>query len=197
MPGTELTVRAAEGGGLAPADLPTVDLDLLVRALTAPPAPTAALPGADPATKTHAASGADAPIPAPTTSVDASGSAPAHAATVRPARTKAATKATRHGAGAANTSSGSASSSTNSRRAGKMTTGRKSAATRTSTRAAAASTGEGGRAYRRMPDAAEVLAAYAQTGTITRLADHFGVPRHTVTGWARRLREQGHAIGRR
>jgi hypothetical protein len=47
-----------------------------------------------------------------------------------------------------------------------------------------------------MPDAAEVLAAYAQTGTITGLADVFKVPRHTASAWARRLRQQGHAIGR-
>jgi transposase-like protein len=47
-----------------------------------------------------------------------------------------------------------------------------------------------------MPEAAEVLSAYEQAGTITALAEHYGVPRHTVTGWARRLRREGHAIGR-
>jgi transposase len=40
------------------------------------------------------------------------------------------------------------------------------------------------------------MAAYQQVGTVTGLAEHFGVPRHTVTGWARRLRDQGHDIGR-
>jgi len=53
-----------------------------------------------------------------------------------------------------------------------------------------------GRAYRRMPPAEEVMTAYAQVGSISALADHFGVPRHTVQGWARQLRKQGHTIGR-
>jgi transposase-like protein len=47
-----------------------------------------------------------------------------------------------------------------------------------------------------MPEPAEVLAAYARAGSITGLAQHYGVPRHTANGWARRLRNQGHAIGR-
>jgi hypothetical protein len=52
------------------------------------------------------------------------------------------------------------------------------------------------RAYRRMPPADDVLAAYRRAGTLTGLAEHYGVPRHTIQGWARRLRSQGHAIGR-
>ena len=55
---------------------------------------------------------------------------------------------------------------------------------------------EGGRAYRRMPLADEVLAAYRQVGTVSGLAEYFGVPRHTVSGWARRLRGEGYDIGR-
>ena len=46
-----------------------------------------------------------------------------------------------------------------------------------------------------MPDADEVMAAYAQVGTVSGLADFYGVPRHTVQGWARRLRREGHSIG--
>jgi hypothetical protein len=52
------------------------------------------------------------------------------------------------------------------------------------------------RMYRRMPPADVVMAAYEQVGTVSGLADHFDVPRHTVQGWARQLRKQGHAIGR-
>jgi hypothetical protein len=52
------------------------------------------------------------------------------------------------------------------------------------------------RAYRRMPPPEDVLDAYRQVGTVSGLADHFGVPRHTVQGWARRLRSQGYQIGR-
>jgi hypothetical protein len=55
---------------------------------------------------------------------------------------------------------------------------------------------EGGRSYRRMPDAEEVLAAYQQTGTISALAEYYRVPRHTAQGWAGRLRRQGYKIGR-
>jgi hypothetical protein len=40
------------------------------------------------------------------------------------------------------------------------------------------------------------MAVYAQTGTITGVAEHYSVPRHTAAGWASRLRRQGHAIGR-
>jgi hypothetical protein len=53
-----------------------------------------------------------------------------------------------------------------------------------------------GRAYRRMPPAEEVLGAYEEIGSVAGLADHFGVPRHTVQGWARQLRRQGYTIGR-
>ena len=66
-------------------------------------------------------------------------------------------------------------------------------------RPAAVSTAEGDasdRAYRRMPDADEVIAAYEKVGTITGLAEHFGVPRHTAQGWAGRLRRGGYHIGR-
>ncbi|MET9265634.1 hypothetical protein [Amycolatopsis sp. NPDC004079] len=46
----------------------------------------------------------------------------------------------------------------------------------------------GGRAYRKMPEVAEVLAVYEQTGTVTAMAAHFGVPRHTAQGWMGRIR---------
>jgi transposase len=47
-----------------------------------------------------------------------------------------------------------------------------------------------------MPEASDVLAAYQQVGSVSGLADHYGVPRHTVQGWARRLRREGYDIGR-
>jgi hypothetical protein len=49
----------------------------------------------------------------------------------------------------------------------------------------------GRRAYRRMPEPDEVLTAYREAGGTTALARYFGVPRHTATGWLRRLRSQG------
>lgn len=54
----------------------------------------------------------------------------------------------------------------------------------------------GARPYRRMPDPDEVMAAYQQVGTVSGLADHFGVPRYTVQNWAARLRTMGYDIGR-
>jgi hypothetical protein len=59
-----------------------------------------------------------------------------------------------------------------------------------------ASSGSAERAYRRMPEPALVMKAYERIGTITGLAEHFDVPQHTVTHWARRLRTQGYQIGR-
>lgn len=74
--------------------------------------------------------------------------------------------------------------------------GRRGRATNLSGRGAKASISDGERAYRRMPPAEDVLAAYAQVGSVSGLADFFQVPRHTVQGWARRLRREGYDIGR-
>ena len=60
---------------------------------------------------------------------------------------------------------------------------------------AEATTRRGSRPYRRMPPAEEVMAAYRQVGSVSAMAGHFGVPGHTVQGWARQLRRHGYAIG--
>jgi hypothetical protein len=52
-----------------------------------------------------------------------------------------------------------------------------------------------GRPYRRIPDAAALREAYEQAGTITGVAQYFGVPRHTAQGWITRLRRRGVVIG--
>jgi hypothetical protein len=54
----------------------------------------------------------------------------------------------------------------------------------------------GERAYRRMPDPDEIMNAYTEVGTVSGLAEYFGVPKYTVNHWARRLRGQGFEIGR-
>jgi hypothetical protein len=46
----------------------------------------------------------------------------------------------------------------------------------------------GGRAYRRMPD--DLAEVYEQTQSVTAVARHYGVPRHTAQGWMNRLRER-------
>ena len=60
----------------------------------------------------------------------------------------------------------------------------------------AAADADSDRVYRRRPPAEDVLRAYEQVGTISGLAEFYGVPRHTVQGWARRMRRDGHVIGR-
>jgi hypothetical protein len=158
---TELTVRAGQGQGLDPADLPAVDLGLLIRAL-AGPASVPALPASASATPAPQSPAADA---APAEEL-------AHVAVATRAKT-----------------------APRGRRSGPTKAVRASRTKRSAAVASAEASGK--RAYRRMPDPAKVLAAYAKTGSLSALAAHFDVPRHTVVGWARRLRDQGHAIGGR
>jgi transposase len=40
-----------------------------------------------------------------------------------------------------------------------------------------------------MPD--DLAAVYKRVGGATAIAEHYGVPRHTVQGWLRRLRAEG------
>ncbi|MBF6341381.1 hypothetical protein IU450_36705 [Nocardia abscessus] len=46
-----------------------------------------------------------------------------------------------------------------------------------------------GRAYRKMPDADELRENFHKIGTVTGLARHYNVPRHTAQGWVGRLRK--------
>jgi hypothetical protein len=55
--------------------------------------------------------------------------------------------------------------------------------------AAATGSGDRDRAYRRMPD--DLAEVYQRIGSPTAVAQHYQVPRHTVHGWLRRLRQQG------
>jgi hypothetical protein len=58
------------------------------------------------------------------------------------------------------------------------------------TKAARAAEAESGaRVYRRLPD--DFVAVYESVGGATAAAAHYGVPRHTVQGWLRRLRQEG------
>jgi hypothetical protein len=151
---TTLAVQAQDGSGLAPGQLPAVDLELLLRAVT----PTGKGREASASTVTEEAA---------------------------PARR---TRGARAGRG-----SGRRGSPTKPARGAKATfTSEKAAkATRRSapSRRAAADSTSGGRAYRRTPD--DLLETYAQAGSITAVADHYGVPRHTAQGWIGRLRRLG------
>jgi hypothetical protein len=136
---TELTVKAASGGGLSPDELSAVDLDALIAAV----APTG--------TTTLTALPTEVPASLPGR---------------RGARKAADAK----------------------RPDAKTANGKSRGATETAD-SAQASTGR--RAYRRMPEIDEVLDAYRRVGGTTALARYFGVPRHTATGWLRRLRSMG------
>jgi hypothetical protein len=46
-----------------------------------------------------------------------------------------------------------------------------------------------GRVYRRMPE--DIAEVYAQTQSVTAVARHYDVPRHTAQGWMNRLRARG------
>jgi hypothetical protein len=70
------------------------------------------------------------------------------------------------------------------------TTGRKAADARAAGEISnAPSRRKSERPYRHMPDPAELAAAYEEVGTVTGLAQRYGVPRHTAQGWVARLRK--------
>lgn len=47
----------------------------------------------------------------------------------------------------------------------------------------------GGRPYRRAPETADIVAVYRQaSGSLSAMADHFEVPKHTINGWLRQIR---------
>jgi hypothetical protein len=169
---TELTVRAGDGEGFAPEELPGFELSRLIGAI-APSrvfeAPTgAALPAAAPAVDVVHARAQDAPEAAARRS--------------RPAK-----KALRRGRGAAKAApaakAGAKKATGTAAKAAK-------AAKKTAAKKTAAKSGQReSRAYRRMPD--DIIAVFEQAGGATALANHYEVPRHTAQGWLRRLRQQG------
>ena len=55
----------------------------------------------------------------------------------------------------------------------------------------AARTRKSGRAYRKMPEPAQVLKVLREEGTVVAMAKRFGVPRHTAQGWLARIRRDG------
>jgi hypothetical protein len=213
---TELTVRAGNGDGLVPGELPGFDLGRLMRAI-APAGPAtpafelSATPMAPAATITPYATEPEpepAPAPARKTAAKrttagrtttgragagrtAASRTPAKRTTAKQTAAKqaaakktAAKAATGTGRGRkAATASAAGARSGGTGRATKRTAG--TAAARTATRGAQGT----GRAYRRAPD--DIAEVFAQAPSATALARHYGVPRHTVQGWLRRLRSEG------
>jgi hypothetical protein len=150
----ELSVRAADGDGLSPQQLPVIDLVGLIAALAPGKAAPAITAVEAPTGRTRR--GEPATVEATATSARSSRSTKGRAAKASPKK----------------------STATRPRR-------------RQAAEAATAAPERTGRAYRRMPDEKEVLAAWRQSHSATAMAEHFGVPRHTATGWLRRLRRMG------
>ncbi|WP_200215451.1 hypothetical protein [Micromonospora coerulea] len=203
---TELVVRAGQGDGLTAHQIPAVDLDLLLRAIgpaasgrqaitTSPTAESGEVPAAggmsvddgEPTAESTAAQ-SDAPTTAadePDTSstVEAGAVDVVVPKQVSPATTASDLKKTSRASGAGATRS----------RAGKAKTAAGAKATRTAGKATkrtsegGASGGEG-RVYRRSP--ADLEAVYQQAASVTAVADHYNVPRHTAQGWIRTLRRR-------
>ena len=156
----ELSFRPTEGTSLSAQDMPNVDLDLLLRSL-----PSAG-PGATQRVGPEAGVGDDA---------GGRASAGEDAASVPPAQRTAPGLDVADGRGAGKKASGAVV--TKAAGPAERQRGR--------TRAAAVS---GARAYRRMPD--DLAAVYAKSDSVTAVARHYGVPRHTAQGWIGRLRRQ-------
>jgi hypothetical protein len=188
--------------GLTGAQMPSVDVELLLQAVTGPaPAPAAITADATPPA---------APQPAPTTTDtyadepsttaatatpqsatgDTTPQAPASAPTpARPAR-----RASRRPAAGARSAESAQATTSGARRGRSQPTPKKAAPGKTVRKQAPAAAEAGssaGRAYRRMPD--DFAAVYRQADTTAAIADHYGVPRHTAQGWIGRHKKQNAA----
>ncbi|MER7894465.1 hypothetical protein ABTX15_32170 [Micromonospora sp. NPDC094482] len=187
---TELLVRAGDGDGLTPGQIPTVDLDLLLKAVTPTVDGQQAItmlpsPAADDATNpkddertvpdTQPAQAADivtSVADEPATPIPAKSDTTEVAVPKQTSRAKAqATRATRTGGRKA----AAVAKATNTTRKTKQTA------------KAEPSTGKG-RSYRRSPS--DLESVYQQAGGVAALADHYDVPRHTAQGWIRTLRRR-------
>ncbi|GAA1814248.1 hypothetical protein HC028_25290 [Planosporangium flavigriseum] len=176
---TELTVRATAGGAIFPQQLPALNLDQLIAALV-PPAPAAVT--ATPGPNGHGS-----------TQVDVSGLAAevseAQVAEEVPEASEASVSSVRTGRSSRPKKTARAAPAKKAPSRTRQPKADRAAAAAAA--AAAAQPANGRRAYRRMPEPGEVLSAYREVGGTTALARHYGVPRHTATGWLRRLRNLG------
>jgi hypothetical protein len=195
---TELTVRAGSGDGLVPGELPGFDLGRLMRAI-APAGPTApAFELSAPSTMEPAAIASYATEAVPATVTTAARRtakrAPAKraavkraAATKAPAKQATAKKVAAKATGTGRGRKAAAGSTATARSGGAARATKRTGAAATRTTAARA---QGtGRAYRRTPE--DIVEVFNQAPSATAVARHYGVPRHTVQGWLRRLRSEG------
>ncbi|GIM93040.1 hypothetical protein [Paractinoplanes toevensis] len=181
--------------GLTGAQLPSVDVGLLLQAVSGP-TPTPAAITTDPATVPQTA---PHPVPANTDvtadeSPATTATAPAqsnpretteHAPDAAPAK-----RASRRKAGTTPAAESAQPPSSGTPRGRSRSAPRKGSPRRRPAEqpAAAAAGGNAERVYRRMPD--DFPAVYRQAGTAAAIADHYGVPRHTAQGWIRRHKKK-------
>jgi outer membrane biosynthesis protein TonB len=182
---TELTVRAGDGEGFAPDELPGFELSRLIGAIT--PATVTrpvleARTAAEPETTIPEAPIAEEPVEEPEPPADAQRPLKAR----RPAKSARAAKSTRAPAEKTPAEKVNKRKAAAAKAAASKATGAARAAGR---KAAKAGSEHAVRAYRRMPD--DVVEVYRQAGGATAMANHYGVPTYTAQGWLRRLRQRG------
>jgi hypothetical protein len=182
--------------GLTGAQMPSVDVELLLQAVTGPTHTPAAItarstPEAEAAPQPAPANtdaGADEPPTTGTTVTPQSATADATPPAAAPVR-----RASRRSAAAGRTAdSANAPSSGERRRRTQPAAPRKAARKQATAAAAAAADSGAGRVYRRMPE--DFAAVYRQVGTAAAIADHYGVPRYTAQGWIGRHKKQDPAV---
>lgn len=191
---TELVVRAGEGDGLTAGQIPAVDLDLLLKAVTPAVAGQQAITvsPADPADDTPATDSAS--VDGEERVADTEAAQPVAATTFtadEPAATSTAMTDVTEAAVPKQMSRAKARAAGAPRAGGRKTAaGANAKAARKATKQTAKgdATTTNGRVYRRSPS--DLESVYQQAGSVAAVADHYNVPRHTAQGWIRTLRRR-------
>ncbi|MFI7208074.1 hypothetical protein [Micromonospora aurantiaca (nom. illeg.)] len=188
---TELMVRAGEGDGLTAGQIPAVDLDLLLKAVTPAVGGQQALTvsPAAPADEASAGVSVDEEPVAETEAgqaVAVTTSTADQPATTTPVLSEPTAVAVPKQASRAKAPSAGATRSRGRKATGAKATNPGRKATK-QTAKGEASPGTG-RVYRRSPS--DLESVYQQAGSVAAVADHYDVPRHTAQGWIRTLRRR-------
>jgi hypothetical protein len=170
---TDVHVHAGEG--LPAGRTPDIDYRMLLRAVSRTAPTTAAGPAAQAVPQ---AAKPSRKTPAPAVEATAARRRPAAQATARKAAPTAKSRTAE-----AETTTAAATAGRARRPSGRAAT------SRVAQKAAGGGAATPSRAYRRMPD--DLATVYRRAGSTSTVAEHYQVPRHTVNGWLRRLREQG------
>jgi hypothetical protein len=181
--------------GLTGAEMPSVDVGLLLQAVTGPTRAPAAItasstPEAEAPQPAPASTGAGADEPS---TIDTTATAQSATGDTTPPAAAPVRRASRRPAAAARTADSAKAPASGDRRRRTQPTAKAAApkkATRkqATTAAAAAAESSTGRVYRRMPD--DFATVYRQAGTSAAIAEHYDVPRYTAQGWIGRHKKQ-------